>query len=93
MASSSNFPNLSGPIEYAPSGASEHTFWNGALAFSNIGLSGEAISGNRWPRHRQHLVTLVSDLLKAKPLLGVLLNEVGNLTTWWTKKADANLPR
>ena len=80
MASSSSFPTVSGAIEHAPSGASEHAFWAGSLAFSNIGLSGEAVSGNSWNKHRKRLSTLVVDLLTAKPLLGILLNEVGNLT-------------
>ena len=76
MASMSASSNQSGAIEHAPSGASEHAFWNGALAFSNIGLSGEAVSGNKWPKHRRHLLRLVKELLEDKPLLGVLLNEV-----------------
>ena len=63
----------------ARSGASEHAAWNGALAFANIGLSGKAVSGNRWRIHRARLLKLVVELLTAKPLLGVLLNEVG---TW-----------
>ena len=60
------------------SGAVEHAAWIGALAFSNIGLCGDAIR-NHWKNHRARLVKLVVELLKAKPLLGVLLNEVG---TW-----------
>ena len=76
MASSSSSPNLGGAIEHAPSGVSGQSFWNGALAFSNIGLSGEAVSGNKWPKHRKHLVRLVKELLEDKPLLGVLLNEI-----------------
>ena len=80
MASMSASSNLSGAIEHARSGASEHAFWNGALAFSNIGLSGKAVSGSKWSKHRERLVKLVVDLLTTKPLLGVLLNEVGNLT-------------
>ena len=79
MASSSSSSYLSGAVEHARTGASEHDAWNGALAFSNIGLSGEAVRGNRWHKHRERLFKLVVELLTAKPLLGVLLNEVG---TW-----------
>ena len=91
MASSRCSPSLSGAIEHAPSRVSAQSFWNGALAFSNIGLSGEAVSGNKWRKHRSRLITLIVELLDAKevilncspqlkkPLLGILLNEVGNL--------------
>ena len=76
MLTSSSSSNRSGAIEHACSGVAEHSVWNGALAFSNIGLSGEAVSGNKWPKHRKHLVRLVKELLEDKPLLGVLLNEI-----------------
>ena len=71
MASSSSACYLSGAVEHAPS--------YGALAFSNLGLSGDAISGERWPKHRARVLKLIVDLLRARRLLGVLLNEVG---TW-----------
>ena len=60
----------------ARSGASEHAPWNGALAISNLGLSGKAVIGKHWHKHRERLVNLVVDLLRSKPLLGVLLCEV-----------------
>ena len=78
-SSSSSSRNLSGAVEHAPNGASEHAGWEGAFAFYNIGLSGDAVRGKQWRKHRVKLVKLVVELLKAKPLLGVLLNEVG---TW-----------
>ena len=62
------------------SSASGYAVWNGALAFSNIGFSGEAVSGRRWRQHSERVRRLVVELLRGKPLLGVLLNEVGNLT-------------
>ena len=78
MAWSSSSSYLSGAVEHARTDASQHDAWNGCVAFSNIGLSGDAIRKN-WKKHRARLVKLVVELLKAKPLLGVLLNEVG---TW-----------
>ena len=77
----------------ASSGASEHAVWNGALAFSNIGLSGEAVSGSKWPQHSERLTKLVVDLLTDKPLLGILLNEVGNLTHLLDTEGRKNSPR
>ena len=68
MASSSS-AYLSGAVEHAPS--------YGALAFSNLGLSGDAVRGNRWPKHRARVLKLIVDLLRARRLLGVLLNGVG----------------
>ena len=79
MASSSSASHLSGAVEHARTGASKHDTWHGTLAFSNLGLSGEAVSGNRWPKHRARLLNLVVELLKTKHLVGVLFNEVG---TW-----------
>ena len=74
----------------ATGGATEHAsgrVWEGVLAFSNIGLAGNALRGKRWPRvHEKRLSKLVSDLFSAAPerggrvLCGTLLNEVGNLS-------------
>ena len=80
MAWSSSSSYLSGAVEHARTGASEHDAWNGCLAFSNIGLSGEAIRGSRWQKHRKRVFNIVVKLLTTKRLLGVLLNEVGNLS-------------
>ena len=78
-----------------PSGASEHVArdlgtsgpWKGLLAFSNIGLAGKAVHGRGWPKHRERLIRLVTELFKASSvhgggpeLLGIFLNEVGNLS-------------
>ena len=88
MASSSGSSHyFSGAAEYAGSfnarssrGASEHADWKGALAYSNIGLDGKAVRGSKWQKiHKPRLVKLVVELLRAKPLFGVLLNEVANV--------------
>ena len=61
--------------------------WKGLLAFSNIGLAGKAVHGRGWPKHRERLIRLVTELFKASSvhgggpeLLGIFLNEVGNLS-------------
>ena len=56
--------------------------WNGALAFSNIGLAGAGFLGPNWQRkHAGNLLEIFSNLLmtKQKPQ-AILLNEVGNLS-------------
>ena len=66
-------------------GAAEHTKFEGVLAFSNIGLAGGAMTGNKWPKHKERLKRLVSDFFREAPangraLVGILLNEVGSLS-------------
>ena len=50
-------------------GASEHNAkneWTGALAFTNIGLAGNAFSGKHWfPKHQPVLLRLFKQLLEA----------------------------
>ena len=70
------------------SGGVRQNAWEGTLAFSNIGLAGAAVRGNQWSnKHRPRLVRLVNELFEANAghgrhhkLLGILLNEVGNLS-------------
>ena len=78
MASSSTA--VGGATEHASSGLFE-----GVLAFSNLGLPGKAFTGQKWPKHEGRLLVLVQDLFhqatdRGRALLGVLLNEVGNLS-------------
>ena len=79
MASASG--SSTGAAEHtAQSGAAEHTVgyvWRGALAYCNIGLTGETLTGNDWNLFR-NLLDLFRNLLE-KPVLGLLLGEVGNL--------------
>ena len=67
--------------DWRGSGVTEHTLENGwrvSLAFSNLGLAGAAFSGKRWKEHKEVLVQLFTELLK-KQVMGLLLNEVGNM--------------
>ena len=66
------------------SGATEHTLqseWRGALVYSNLGSPGAGFSGPHWGRkHRPVLLELFTKLLSSeKPVLGLLLCEVGNV--------------
>ena len=57
------------------------TEWNGTFAFVNIGLSGQAVGGNKWSKkHRPRLLRLFVELLTSEEApMGIFLNEVGNL--------------
>ena len=65
--------------------ASEHNVestWNGALAFCNVGLPGDAFEGDTWrKRHERKLRDIFLKLfnMKQKPQ-GILLCEVGNFS-------------
>ena len=73
-------------------GATEHVggrLFQGVLAFSNLGLPGAAFTGQQWFKkkdgHEDRLLRLVQDLFgqaggRGRALLGILLNEVGNLS-------------
>ena len=65
------------------SGAAEHTVvneWRAALAYSNIGLAGNAFTSKKWyTKHRGVFLELFTKLLRT-PVLGLLLNEVGNMS-------------
>ena len=70
------------------SGRIRQDAWEGTLAFSNTGLAAEAVRGKHWSgKHRSRLTRLVTELFEAcagqgrrNELLGVLLNEVGNMS-------------
>ena len=68
------------------SGRIRQDAWEGCLAFSNIGLAGDAVRGKNWSRkHGPRVFKLVTELFKAcqgrrHEVLGVLLNEVGNMS-------------
>ena len=70
------------------SGGVRQNAWEGTLAFSNIGLAGAAVRGKQWSNnHRPRLTRLVTELFEASAghgrhheLLGILLNEVGNMS-------------
>ena len=70
------------------SGKGRQNAWEGTLAFSNIGLPATGIRGRHWSnKHGPRLTRLVTELFEANAhderphqLLGILLNEVGNLS-------------
>ena len=75
------------------SGAAEHTVedeWRAGLAFSDIGLAGKAFTGKDWNRHRRVLLELFTELLK-EGVLGLLLNEVGNMSELITDAGQKRL--
>ena len=81
-------------------GATEHTgcCFEGVLAFSNLGLAGKAFTGQKWPRHEGRLIALVQALFhqateRGRGLLGVLLNEVGNLSELVDENGRQNMDR
>ena len=84
-------------------GATEHTVergklrrvsassneWQVAVAFSNIGLPGEAIDSDNWGRkHRPRLKRLLKQLLDEE-VVGILLCEVGNMSDLVTTAGKA----
>ena len=76
------------------SGAAEHTVvneWRAALAYSNIGLAGNAFTSKKWyTKHRGVLLELFTKLLRT-PVLGLLLNEVGNMSDLLTEEGKEKL--
>ena len=76
------------------SGVTEHIVkreWRVKLAFSNIGLPGNAFTGSKWYKeHCPVLVALFTNLLKGKAL-GLLLNEVGNMSVLTTPEGKMRL--
>ena len=89
MASSSTaVAGAAGHASGAIGGATEHAGsgpFEGVLAFSNLGLPGNAFTGKGWYKHEGRLIVLVQELFdqateRGRALLGVLLNEVGNLS-------------
>ena len=76
------------------SGAAEHTVvneWRGVLAYSNIGLAGNAFTSKNWyTKHRGVLLELFTELLRT-PVLGLLLNEVGNMSDLPTEEGKEKL--
>ena len=85
----------------AAGGATEHTngkVFEGVLAFSNLGLAGSAVIGAKWPKHEIRLHSLVLDLFNAatqrgRALVGILLNEVGNMSDLVTEEGRNNFNR
>ena len=76
-------------------GASAHNErneWNGAFAFTNIGLAGKAFEGDAWRKHARKLRQIFLNLLttKEKPQ-GILLCEVGNRSEPITRKGKKRL--
>ena len=55
--------------------------WSGSLAIANIGLSGQAIMGTKWPRHRAKLFMQLTGMLEydGGKVCGLCLCEVGSL--------------
>ena len=55
--------------------------WSGSLAIANIGLSGEAIMGSRWDRHRAQLRDQFIEMLDFNDgeVCGLCLGEVGSI--------------
>ena len=55
--------------------------WSGSLAIANIGLSGRAIMGRKWPRHRAKLFKQLTGMLEygGGKVCGLCLCEVGSL--------------
>ena len=77
-------------------GAAEHVAkkceWRVGLAYTNIGLPGKAFEGKDWPKHRRTLWELFTNLLKEEgPIVGLLLNEVGNLDDLLSKEGKQRL--
>ena len=85
----------------AAGGATEHTsgkVFEGVIAFSNLGLAGSAVIGTKWPKHETRLRSLVVDLFNAatqrgRALVGILLNEVGNMSDLVTEEGRNNFNR
>ena len=71
-------------------GAAEHALpaeWCGGIAFSNIGLAGAAVLGQQWHKvHRPRLRRLLTELLREN-VMGIGLNEVGNMSDLLTEPA------
>ena len=100
MASSSTaVAGAAGHASGAIGGATEHAgsgLFEGVLAFSNLGLPGKAFTGQKWSKHEGRLLVLVQDLFhqatdRGRALLGVLLNEVGNLSDLVDDKGRENM--
>ena len=62
------------------SGSLRRGAWEGTLAFSNIGLAGEAVRGKNWSKkHRPRLTRLVTELFQANDSQGRRLELLGIL--------------
>ena len=69
--------------------------FEGVLAFSNLGLPGSAITGGHGRNHETRLNRLMSELFEAatvrgRTLVGILLNEVGNMSELVSKEGRRN---
>ena len=65
------------------SGAAEHKLYmkKGCLVSVNIGLKGSAVRGNKWKKHRDHLLNIfVEALTFTTDTIGMLVSEAGSVT-------------